>query len=126
MPTPTSAGATPTPSYAGPCATTSCPASQSLTKPPRTPHRSASNGASPSLADSSPTPHRLLTDEEIPLLTRVAVVIVLLYAQPVTRILQLTINDVIQETDGIALRFGDPPSPVPEPFAALLLRYLDQ
>lgn len=69
---------------------------------------------------------RLLTDEQIPLLTRVAATMVLLYAQPLTRILLLTIEDVIHENEHVALRLGDPATPVPEPFAALLMRHLDQ
>jgi hypothetical protein len=51
--------------------------------------------------------------------------LVLLYAQPVARIVELTVHDVIQDETGVSIRLGDPPSPVPEPFAGLLLRLLD-
>ncbi|MBV9315670.1 MAG: hypothetical protein JO100_18490 [Pseudonocardia sp.] len=44
----------------------------------------------------------------------------LLYAQPLSRIVRLTISDIITgDNQQIQLRIGDPPSPVPEPFAAL-------
>ena len=44
----------------------------------------------------------------------------LLYAQPVSRLTRLTIDDIHHHDGQTLLRFGDPPSPVPEPFAALL------
>ncbi|OJF11966.1 hypothetical protein BG844_23270 [Couchioplanes caeruleus subsp. caeruleus] len=69
---------------------------------------------------------QLLTDDRTPLRTRVAAVILLLYAQPVTRITRLTVDDIIHDGDQILLRLGDPPSPMPEPVAALLLEYLGQ
>jgi hypothetical protein len=50
----------------------------------------------------------------------------LLYAQPLTRILRLTLDDVMQEDGQVAIRLGDPPAPVPEPFASLLLRHMGQ
>jgi site-specific recombinase XerD len=69
---------------------------------------------------------KLLTDERAPLRSRVAAVILLLYAQPVSRITRLTIDDVIRDGDQVLLRLGDPPSPVAAPVAALLLEYLGQ
>ena len=68
----------------------------------------------------------MLTDEESELLTRVAAVLMLLYAQPVTRILALTIDDIACDDGEVTIRLGDPPAPVPEPFASLLLRYTGQ
>ena len=45
----------------------------------------------------------------------------LLYAQPLSRILRLTAGDLTRDDDGQTwLRLGDPPSPVPEPFDTLL------
>ncbi|MGW0827127.1 hypothetical protein [Streptomyces sp. NPDC002845] len=67
---------------------------------------------------------RLLTGHDLPLRTRVAAVIVLLYAQPLTRVVRLTIDDVIRG-DQVLLQLGDPPSPVPGPFADLLLEWID-
>jgi hypothetical protein len=52
---------------------------------------------------------------------RAAACLMLLYAQPLTRILRLTAADLTRDPDGQTwLRLGHPPSPVPEPFAALL------
>ena len=68
---------------------------------------------------------RLLTDDTIALRTRVAAVLMLLYAQPFTRIVRLTISDILLEDDQVLLRFGTPATPVPEPFAALLLALRD-
>ncbi|OLE29249.1 MAG: hypothetical protein AUG49_00140 [Catenulispora sp. 13_1_20CM_3_70_7] len=67
---------------------------------------------------------RLLTDEDIPLRTRVAGIIVLLYAQPLTRIVRLTVDDVVCNDDGVLLRLGEPPTPVPAAFAELLQRWI--
>lgn len=67
--------------------------------------------------------HRMLTDETTALRTRILALLVLLYAQPLVRIVELTTDDIIH-TDGIALRLGDPPAPVPAPFAELLTHYL--
>jgi hypothetical protein len=62
-----------------------------------------------------------LTDDAQPLRARVAACLVLLYAQPVSRLTRLTIDDIVHNDNGqVLLRFGDPPSPVPEPFATLL------
>lgn len=55
---------------------------------------------------------------------RVAGVIVLLYAQPLTRIVQLTVDDVLHDGETTFLRLGEPASPVPEPVADLLLAYV--
>jgi hypothetical protein len=46
--------------------------------------------------------------------------------QPLTRVLSLTLDDVIQGDGQVAIRLGAPPAPVPEPFAALLLRHMGQ
>ncbi|MCQ8194324.1 hypothetical protein [Streptomyces rugosispiralis] len=58
---------------------------------------------------------RLLTDAEIPMRLRAAGVIVLLYAQPVSRIVRLSVDDVIRDDDAVLLRLGEPASPVPAP-----------
>lgn len=41
---------------------------------------------------------RLLTVEDLPLLDRVAAILMLLYAQPLTRVLRLTLDDVLDAT----------------------------
>ncbi|MFE2377518.1 hypothetical protein [Streptomyces sp. NPDC059398] len=66
---------------------------------------------------------RLLTDPAIPIPLRVAGVIVLLYAQPVSRVVRLSVDDVIRDGDTVLLRLGEPASPVPDPVAALLLEH---
>ncbi len=67
---------------------------------------------------------RCLTDDRMQLRVRIAGCLLLLYAQPVSRIVQLTIDDVTAGDSGVALRLGQPPSPVPEPMDCLLLQYL--
>lgn len=68
----------------------------------------------------------LLTDDTIPLLTRVAALLMLLYAQPLTRILKLTLDDVLDDNGELSIRLGEPPIPIPEPFASLLRQHLEQ
>ncbi|MFI7536674.1 hypothetical protein [Streptosporangium sp. NPDC049376] len=55
---------------------------------------------------------------------RVAGVIVLLYVQPLSRVVRLTVDDVVHDGDSVLLRLGEPASPVPAPVAALLLEHL--
>lgn len=90
------------------------------------PHQSTANPAPISQRQRLETIHRLLTDEDIPLLTRIAATLMLLYAQPLTRILRLSTDAVLVADGKVSIRLGDPPSPVPEPFASLLLRHIDQ
>ncbi|GLY92529.1 hypothetical protein [Actinoallomurus iriomotensis] len=65
---------------------------------------------------------RAVTDEHLDLPTRVAACLMLLYAQPITRIVRLTLDDLTHHNGELHLRLGDPPTPVPEPFATLLLK----
>lgn len=59
---------------------------------------------------------RLTTDDHADIATRTAACLLLLYAQPLSRIQHLTTDH-----DGeLLIHLGDPPAPVPEPFAALL------
>lgn len=67
---------------------------------------------------------RLITDDAIELPTRVAALLMLLYAQPLTRILRLTTGDVLGTDTEPSIRLGDPLSPVPEPVAGLLRTHL--
>lgn len=64
--------------------------------------------------------NRFLTDQAIPLRTRVGACLLLLYAQPVTRLVRLTVDDVLCHDGQVSIRLGDPPTPVPEPFASML------
>jgi hypothetical protein len=64
---------------------------------------------------------RFAADTTIPLRPRAAACLMLLYAQPLSRILHLTAGALVRDDDGQSwLRLGDPPSPVPAPFDALL------
>jgi len=67
----------------------------------------------------------ILHAEDQPLAARVAGCLLLLYAQPIPRIQTLRIDDVIRGEDELLLRLGEPASPVPQPFASLLLRLVD-
>lgn len=67
---------------------------------------------------------RVLADEATSLRVRVAACLVLLFAQPVSRIVRMTTDDILRDGQRVALRLGDPPTPVPEPVAHLLLGYL--
>jgi integrase len=66
---------------------------------------------------------QILTNANAPLRSRIAAGLVLLYAQPVSRIVRLTLDDLLQDADQVHIRIGNPASPVPQPFAALLLDY---
>jgi hypothetical protein len=69
--------------------------------------------------------HRLLTDPGLPLRSRSAGALVLLYAQPVSKIVGLRVSDITTSPDGqTTLNLGTPPTPVPEPLAALLHAYV--
>jgi hypothetical protein len=93
-----------------------------LTIPPKSTSKSAM--VPMSQRDWTTAIRHLLTDQTIPLRTRVAGAILLLYAQPVTRIVRLTINDINSHGNVTTLHLGDPPSPVPEPLARILQDYL--
>ncbi|WBB58893.1 hypothetical protein O7599_25225 [Streptomyces sp. WMMC500] len=67
---------------------------------------------------------RVLKDDSLPLRARVAAALVLLYAQPVTRIVRLTVDDVLDNGTTVTVRLGDPPSPLPEPVADLMRAYI--
>lgn len=56
---------------------------------------------------------------------RVLALLVLLYAQPLTRIKQLTVDDIGIDEDGHALiRLGDPPTLVPAPFDEIIRQHV--
>lgn len=66
---------------------------------------------------------RALTDQQTPARVRVAACVVLLYAQPIVRLVRLTLDDVTTTDGQVLLRLGDPVTPVPEPFGELLACY---
>ena len=67
---------------------------------------------------------RLLTSSDIPMRLRIAGIIVLLYSQPLTRVVRLTIDDVLHDGETMLLRLGEPASPIPAPVASLLQEYI--
>ena len=68
---------------------------------------------------------RYLTDDHAPLRIRAAACLMLLYAQPLSRILRLALSDITRDDSGqMHIRFGHPPAPVPEPFASLLTQHI--
>jgi hypothetical protein len=66
----------------------------------------------------------VLVDPAVPDVDRVVGLLILLYAQPLDRIARLTIDDVLADGEEVLLRLGDPPTPVPQPFADVLTRYV--
>lgn len=66
----------------------------------------------------------VLTDDTMPAVDRVLALLVLLFAQPLHRIARLTIDDLVHDHEHVPLRLGDPPTPVPSPFAEILTAYL--
>jgi hypothetical protein len=67
---------------------------------------------------------RVLNDDCLPLRARVAAALVLLYAQPVSRIVRLSIDDLIDDGTTVTVQLGDPLSPLPEPVADLMWAYM--
>lgn len=63
---------------------------------------------------------RYLTDDTTPIASRAAACLLLLYAQPLSRIVQLTTQDLVDVDGEPHIRLGEPPSPLPAPVAALL------
>ncbi len=84
------------------------------------PHRNTANPAPIGHDKRIMLLRRAVEDEELDLLDRVVVVLALLFAQPLSRICRLTLDDLVEEDGQLSIRFGDPPTPVPEPFAELL------
>ena len=68
--------------------------------------------------------HELLTGNSDTLPYRVAGILLLLYARPITRIVTLQVSDVTDHPDGMTLALGPRPTDVPEPFAGLLRTHL--
>jgi hypothetical protein len=68
---------------------------------------------------------RVLTDDGPPARSRAAACLMLLYAQPASRIVRLTVDDVLREGDQVLVRLGEPPSPVPEALAGILFQLVD-
>lgn len=63
---------------------------------------------------------RLATDDQLDPADRVAGLLVVLYAQPLTRIATLTRNDIVTLDDRVQLRLGPDPLDLAEPLASLI------
>lgn len=66
------------------------------------------------------TARRLLSDQQLDVADRVAGILVLVYAQPVSRVARLTPKDVIHSEESLSIMFGDDPVEIPEPLAGLV------
>ena len=78
------------------------------------------NAAAPSDTEQRlDTLQRLTTDESLDLRDRVAGALVLLFAQPITRLVRLTPADVHFDRDAVYLQLGRDPVELPEPLGRL-------
>ncbi len=69
---------------------------------------------------------RLLHEDTLELTDRVAGCLVLLYAQPLSRITIITRDQIPRHDNGsLTLRFGTDPATIPEPLAGLIRNLLD-
>ncbi len=68
----------------------------------------------------SETARRLLHDDTLPVATRVAGLFVVLYAQRVTHIARLTVDDVATTGDRVGLVLGSVPVTLPDPMTRLV------
>jgi hypothetical protein len=69
---------------------------------------------------------RLLHDDDLDLTDRVAGCLVLLYAQPLSRIVALTVDHIdVTPDDEVLLQIGSEEVPLPEPLGDLVLRLAD-
>jgi len=68
---------------------------------------------------------RIHDGDGMELTDRVLALLVLLYAQPLARIQQLTVTDITTGDDGqLLIRLGDPPTPVPAPFDQIIRQHV--
>jgi hypothetical protein len=76
-------------------------------------------GPSPPVISDDPVElaQRLLHDPELSARDRVASVLIAVFAQPVSRIARLTVDDVTVDGENVAIRFGDTAVSMPEPVA---------
>jgi hypothetical protein len=69
---------------------------------------------------------QLFTDETLPPIDRVVGLLVLLYAQPATRITQIRLDDVTTRDDQVFLRIAAEELPMPEPLGGLITELISQ
>jgi integrase len=68
---------------------------------------------------------RMFTDNSIDLRTRVAACLLLVFAQPVSRLVSLTLDDLLLDDGGLYLQLGKPTTPVPAAVGRLVLELLN-
>ncbi|CAM01624.1 hypothetical protein ACFQ0O_10195 [Saccharopolyspora spinosporotrichia] len=96
-----------------------------LISPASIPHRRELNPRPLTQQQRLDVLRRLADDDTIHPTARVSAVLMVLYAQPLLRVLRLTVDDIVRTDTEVLLRLGDPPTPVPAPFDAILTDYLD-
>ncbi|MDW6057882.1 hypothetical protein SAZ11_07225 [Streptomyces sp. FXJ1.4098] len=69
---------------------------------------------------------RLLHDEVIDIADRVAGLLVLLFAQPLTRVVRITPNEIVSSGEAVTLVLGREPLVLPPPLDELFLRLRDE
>lgn len=69
---------------------------------------------------------RCLRDEPDTIAYRVAAVLLLIYAQPLTRVAALRTDQILSTPDGLAISLGTEPASIPSPFAELVIDHLKQ
>jgi hypothetical protein len=69
---------------------------------------------------------RILADDTLDLRDRVAGCLLLVFAQPVTRLARLTADDVEDHTRPVRLRLGPEPLELPEPLGTLVAELKQQ
>jgi hypothetical protein len=89
-------------------------------------HRARVHAVPPADAERLALLGRLLTDERLDLRDRVAGTLLLLFAQPLSRQVLLTVDDVDQDGGRVTLRLGNDPLELPEPLAGLVVRLADE
>lgn len=88
------------------------------------PNRTASTSPILSQDERLSLIRRAVNGQDMPLALRVAASLLLLYAQPVTRISRLRVQDVVITEKDVGIRFGAEPASLPRPVADLVLRHL--
>lgn len=67
---------------------------------------------------------RCLSDKTTSTSTRTAALLLLLYAQPITRIAAMKLDAIHDDPTQMTINFSDEPTPVPDPFAHLIREHL--
>lgn len=87
-------------------------------------HRSARTSPSLSQDQRLAWIHELLTGTSESLPYRVAGTLLLLYAQPLVKVVTFPTSIIDEDTSGMTINLGHPPSDIPEPFASLVAEHL--